>query len=227
MTEHEQRRLVNHRLAVLQHAEEVTGNVARTCRYYGISRQTFYKWLRRYEEQGLEGLRDRSSRPHQSPNATSAEVVGKIMYLRQSYHFGPHKIAMYLKRYHDISVSPSGVWRILKRLDLNRLPSSQRHKPHQQRWKRYEKPKPGHQVQVDVKFITPIGAAGKKYYQFTAIDDCTRIRVLRVYPRCNQKTAIQFLDYLLARLPFRVDSIQTDIHSQWWLDRAVVVQLAA
>ncbi len=122
---------------------------------------------------------------------------------------GPHKIAMYLKRYHDISVSPSGVWRILKRLDL-RLPSSQRHKPHQQWWKRYEKPQPGHQVQVDVKFITPIGAAGKKYHQFTAIDNCTRLRVLRIYPRCNQKTAIQFLDYLLARLPFPVDSIQTD-----------------
>jgi len=88
MIEYEQRRLVNHRLAILQHAEEVTGNVARTCRYYGISRQTFYKWLRRYEEQGLERLRDRSSRPHQSPNATNAEVVGKIVYLRQSYHFG-------------------------------------------------------------------------------------------------------------------------------------------
>ncbi|HSJ82675.1 MAG TPA: leucine zipper domain-containing protein, partial [Acidimicrobiia bacterium] len=47
---------------------------------------SFYKWLRRYEEQGLEGLRGRSSRPHYSPNATSAEVVGKIMYLRQHYH---------------------------------------------------------------------------------------------------------------------------------------------
>ena len=227
MTEHEQRRLVNHRLAVLQHAAEVTGNVARTCRYYGISRQTFYKWLRRYEEQGLEGLRDRSSRPHNSPNATNAEVVGKIMYLRQQYHFGPHKIAMYLKRYHDITISPSGVWRILVRLDLNRLPSSQRHKSHQRRWKRYEKPEPGHRVQVDVKFITPVGGAGKKYYQFTAIDDCTRLRVLRAYPRCNQKTAIQFLDYLLARLPFRVEVIQTDIHTQLCPDRAVVVQLAA
>lgn len=210
MTEHEQRRLVNHRLSVLQHAAEVTGNVAQTCRYYGISRQTFYKWLRRYEEQGLEGLRDRSSRPHHSPNATNAEVVGKIMYLRQHYHFGPHKIAMYLKRYHDISISPSGVWRVLARLGLNRLPSSQRHKSHQKRWKRYEKPEPGHRVQVDVKFITPVGAAGKKFYQFTAIDDCTRIRVLKAFPRCNQKTAIQFLDYLLARLPFRVEVIQTD-----------------
>ena len=210
MTEHEQRRLVRHRLSVLQHAAEISHNVAQTCRYYGISRQTFYKWLRRYEEQGPEGLRDRSSRPHTSPNATSAEVVGKIMYLRQHYHFGPHKIAMYLSRYHDITISPSGVWRILQRLDMNRLPSSQRHKSHEKRWKRYEKPQPGHRVQMDVKFITPIGAAGKRFYQFTAIDDCTRLRVLKVYPRCNQKTAIQFLDYLLARLPFRVEVIQTD-----------------
>lgn len=210
MTEHEQRRLVNHRLSVLQHAVEVTGNVSQTCRYYGISRQTFYKWLRRYEDQGLEGLRDRSSRPHHSPNTTSAEVVGKIMYLRQHYHFGPQKIAMYLKRYHDIRMSSSGVWRVLERLGMNRLPASQKHKSHQRRWKRYEKPQPGHRVQVDVKFITPVGAAGKKFYQFTAIDDCTRIRVLKAYPRCNQKTAIQFLDYLLARLPFRVDVIQTD-----------------
>jgi transposase len=44
-------------------------------------------------------------------------VVGKILYLRQNYHFGPAKIAMYLKRYHDVEVSHSGVWRILKRLD--------------------------------------------------------------------------------------------------------------
>ena len=198
MTEREQQRLVNHRLAVIRHAEEVTGNVAQTCRYYGITRQTFYRWLRRYEEKGLEGLRNKSHRPHHSPNATSAEVVGKIIYLRQNYHFGPSKISM------------SGVWRILERLELNRLPASQKHKTYQKRWKRYEKPKPGHAVQVDVKFITPVGGAGKRFYQFTAIDDCTRLRVLRVYPRCNQKTAIQFLDYLLAKLPFRVDVIQTD-----------------
>jgi transposase InsO family protein len=210
MTEQMQRRVVAHRLAVLQHAAEVTGNVSQTCRYYGISRATFYKWLRRYEEQGEQGLRDRSSRPFNSPRATSAEVVGKIMYLRQSYHFGPHKIAMYLKRYHEITISPSGVWRVLCRLDLSRLPSSQRHKRHEKRWKRYEKPQPGHRVQVDVKFVTPVGGAGKKFYQFTAIDDCTRLRVLRAYPRCNHQTAIQFLDYLLARLPFRVDAIQTD-----------------
>jgi len=43
------------RLAIIHHAEEVTGNVALTCRYYGISRTVFYRWLRRYEAGGLTG----------------------------------------------------------------------------------------------------------------------------------------------------------------------------
>jgi transposase InsO family protein len=102
------------------------------------------------------------------------------------------------------------VWRILKRLELNRLPASQRHKRHDRRWKRYEKPLPGHRVQLDVKFIAPLSGSRRKHYQFTAIDDCTRLRVLRIYPKLNQTTAIQFLDYVLERLPFRVEVIQTD-----------------
>jgi transposase InsO family protein len=210
MTERELDRHAAHRLAIIRHAQELTGNVAKTCRYYGISRQVYYKWLRRYEEGGLEALRDRSSRPHVSPKATRVEVVGKIIYLRQTYHFGPHKIAMYLKRYHDIALSPSGIWRILHRLEMSRLPSSQRYRRHRDRWKRYEKPEPGHRVQIDVKFIAPLPGSRRKYYQFTAIDDCTRLRVLRIYDRLNQRTAIQFLDYVLAKLPFRGERIQTD-----------------
>jgi transposase len=89
----------------------------------GISRPCFYKWLRLYEELGEAGLRDGSSAPLNTPKATKPEVVSKIIYLRQHYHFGPQKIAMYLDRYHDISISPSGVWRILNKLGMSRLPS--------------------------------------------------------------------------------------------------------
>ena len=183
MTEQQLARMAKRRLAILRHAEEITGNVALTCRYYGISRQIFSTWKRRYDAHGLDGLRDRSHRPHVSPGTTRTEVVGKIIYLRQHYHFGPAKIAMYLARYHDISISQSGVWRILKRLDLNRLPASQRYKRHDRRWRRYEKPLPGHRVQLDVKFIAPLPGSRRKHYQFTAIDDCTRLRVLRIYPQ--------------------------------------------
>jgi transposase InsO family protein len=198
------------RLAMIRHAQEVTGSIAKTCRYYGISRQCYYKWLRRYEDHGLEGLKDRSRAANSCPHATPTEIVGKVIYLRTNYHFGPQKISMYLHRYHDVTISVSGVWRILKRLELNRLPASQRYKRHKERWKRYEKPQPGHRVQIDVKFIEPIKGARRRHYQFTAIDDCTRLRALKIYDRCNQKTAIQFVDYVAEKFPFRIEAIQTD-----------------
>ncbi len=74
---------------MLRHAEEVSGNVSATCRYYGISCQLLYKWQRRYDELGEVGLRDGSSRPLHSPNAADPEIVGKVIYLRRSYQFGP------------------------------------------------------------------------------------------------------------------------------------------
>jgi transposase-like protein len=61
MTERELERRANRRLAVLRHVEEMWGNVAATCRYYGISRQCYHGWLRRYEADGIDGLKDRSS----------------------------------------------------------------------------------------------------------------------------------------------------------------------
>jgi hypothetical protein len=76
------------------------------------------------------------------------------------------------------------------------------------------RPLPGHRVQLDVKFIEPLAGSRsgsrRKHYQCTAIDDCTRLRVLRIYPQLNQQTALQFLDDVLERLPFRVEVIQTD-----------------
>ncbi|MBA7533840.1 IS481 family transposase ISRhba4 [subsurface metagenome] len=215
MTEKEILRKQRWRLGIIRHAEEVTHNIAKTCRYFGISRTAFYKWYERYQNDGVEGLKDRSCRPLHSPHATNPEIIAKIIYLRQTYHFGPWKIQMYLQRYHDISVSRSGVWRILKRLNMNCLPYNQRYKRHKERWKRYEKPEPGHRIQVDVKFLEKIPGTRRRYYQYTAIDDCTRLRVLKIYERCNQRSSIQFVDYVLSRLPFQAEVIQTDNGSEF------------
>ena len=146
------------------------------------------------------GLCDRPRTPHRSPRATAREVVSKILYLRQHYHFGPGRIAAYLKRFHQIAIAGSSVHRILKRHGMNRLPANQKHRPHGKRWQRYEKPQPGHRLQLDVKFLERIPGTRRRLYQFTAIDDCTRIRVLKVYDACNQRTAIQFIDEVLSAL---------------------------
>jgi len=207
----QQQRLIKLRLSWFRHVQEITHNVAKTCRYYGIARRTYYFWYNRYQEYGLEGLKDRSRRPHHSPRATKPEIIEKIVYLRQRYYFGPLKIQMYLLRYHDIKMTSSTIYRILKRMQMNRLPANQRYRPVKERFKRYEKPIPGHYLQVDVKFLNPLpGLTRKRFYQYTAVDDCTRIRVLKIYEKCNQKNSIQFIDYVLSKLPFPVHSIQTD-----------------
>ena len=109
-----------------------------------------------------------------------------------------------------MSVAGATVHRILVKHGMRRLPANQKHQHHAKRWKRYEKPQPGHRLQVDVKFLERIPGTRKRLYQFTAIDDCTRIRVLKIYDACNQATAIRFADDVVRRLPFRIHVIQTD-----------------
>ena len=224
MTKAEQARLVGWRLKVLQRAGDGPRRVAHTCRHFGISRKTFYKWKQRYAAHGAAGVGDRPRRPLRSPRATPADVVSKILYLRQHYHFGPRRIAAYLERFHRVAIAASSVHRILARHGLNRLPANQKHRPHGKRWQRYEKPQPGHRLQMDVKFLERIPGTRKRLYQFTAIDDCTRIRVLKVYDACNQTTAIRFIDEVIRRLPFRIQVVQTDngaefqSHFHWHLE---------
>jgi len=209
MTKTQQLRVTTWRSKILQHAAAI-GNVARTCRRFGISRKTFYKWRQRFVEHGDAGLCDRPTTPRRIPRATNDEVVSKIVYLRQHYHFGAPRIAAYLKRFHQVAIARSTVHRILTRRGMPRLPANQKHHAHGKRWQRYEKPQPGHRLQVDVKFLERIPGTRRRFYQFTAIDDCTRMRVLKVFDACNQRTAIQFIDDVLRRLPFRVLVVQTD-----------------
>src|SRR4029079_10992683 len=209
MTKAEQSRLTAWRLRILEQAAD-DGNVARVCRRFGISRKSFYKWKRRRAEYGDIGLCDRARTPVCSPRARAREVVSKILYLRQHYHFGAGRIAAYLSRFHQITIAVSSVHRILTRHGLPRLPANQKHRPHGKRWQRYEKPRPGHRLQMDVKFLERIPGTRKRLYQFTAIDDCTRIRVLKVYDACNQATAIRFANEVIRRLPFRIQVVQTD-----------------
>src|ERR687897_3342551 len=117
MTKGEQARLMAWRLRVLQQAAD-EDNVARVCRRFGLSRKSFYKWKQRREEHGDAGLCDRPRTPRRSPRATASDVVSKILYLRQQYHFGPGRIAAYLLRFHRITIAVSSVHRILQRHGL-------------------------------------------------------------------------------------------------------------
>jgi hypothetical protein len=171
MTKAEHIRLVTWRSKILQHAAAEHRTVSQTCRYFGIARKTYYKWAHRHKTHGDAGLCDRPRGPHRSPRAAPPDVVGKILYLRQQYHFGAGGIADYLRRFHQVAVARSTVHRLPGQHGMGRLPANQKYRSRGLRWQRYEKPQPGHRLQVDVKFLERIPGSRKRLYQFTAIDD--------------------------------------------------------
>jgi hypothetical protein len=70
--------------------------------------------------------------------------------------------------------------------------------------KRYSRPVPGDRIQIDVCKIVPA------VYQYTAIDDCSRYRVLGVYPRRIAANTLDFLERLIEEMPFPIQRIQSD-----------------
>jgi transposase InsO family protein len=201
---------IRKKLKILNHGKE-SGNVSKTCRYFGVSRETYYKWKNDLKLRGESALINSKPCPQNSKIRVAAEIEEKILHLRKHYYLGQLRISWYLMRYHNMKVSPGGVYGVLKRHGLNKLPQNQRKRSMEQ-FKRYEKQVPGHRIQVDVKFLFLKDQAGKevKRFQYTAIDDATRARALKIYNWHNQKCAVKFVDYFRNKFPFRIHTIQTD-----------------
>ena len=197
------------KLIILEYAREI-GNDSKACREFNVSRSTFYYWKKAFKEGGKDGLRRKKPVAYTHPKKIPAEIADKILEIRRSYQLGPERIMWYLERYHGIHVSDSSVYRILARHGENRLPEkAPRRAIHT---KRYAKTVPGHHIQVDVKFLSlkdPEGFLVRRF-QYTAIDDATRIRALRIYARHTQNNAIDFVDYVVEKFPFRIHTIRTD-----------------
>ena len=80
------------KLRVLNYAKEL-GNIAKTCRYFGISRETFYQGKIAYGTKGESGLINNKPCPENPKLRTDKAIEEKIIYLRTTYHFGPLKIS--------------------------------------------------------------------------------------------------------------------------------------
>lgn len=111
-------------------ATSPNANVAALCREFGVSRKTGYKWLERFEEQGVAGLEDMSRRPKESPLAVSGDVVAELVAIRVAHPtWGSKKLIEVAKRRlpADEVPSRSTVDRILKRAGLVQAGRRRRH----------------------------------------------------------------------------------------------------
>jgi transposase InsO family protein len=178
------------------------GHAGKVCQHYGISRFTLRKWLKRYEKEGKEGLLDCSSKPKISPLQKRNQAQEQIILnLRSERKLGARRLQSELKRLYDLSFSLSTIHKVLKKHNVPLL-SFKRH--YRKQIKRYSCKIPGERVQMDVCKIA------HELYQYTAIDDCTRYKILALYSRRTSGNTLDFLDQLQTRMPFPCQKIQTD-----------------
>jgi transposase InsO family protein len=205
---------VRRKAAILEYAQGI-GNVREACRDFSVPRSSFYRWKKAFSVEGKAGLVRKKPIARSHPRQIPPEFVEKILHLRTKYHLGPQRIAWYLDRYHGFKTSCSSVYRTLKRNGVGRLPRNVGRRAIHTR--RYAKQVPGHHIQMDVKFLSLTTRDGHKVrrYQFTAIDDATRVRALKIYRRHNQRSSINFIDYVIEKFPFRIHTVRTDRGHEW------------
>jgi transposase InsO family protein len=161
-----------------------------------LSRQTVSKWVRRYREQGVVGLRDRSSRPHRSPRRTGEAVELRVIELRRGRLAG-YRIAR------ETGLSVATVSRLLRRVRLSRW----RDLDPRPAVVRYEHPHPGDLLHLDIKGMTRFGEVavrgdgrlrGRQEHPgllalHVAVDDHSRVAFTRILPDQKSETTIGFL----------------------------------
>ena len=183
-------------------------SVSDTAIRYGVSRKTAHKWIKRYDGT-TDSLMDRSHRPHHSPRKHTESEIRKIRKRLKKY-----KWTDLIHAYQELvekdgyTRSYGGFKRIARQLKALKLKKTKRKK----KPKPYQRADyPGQKVQVDVKYVPGYCVVdGKKYYQYTAVDECTRWTFREMYEEHSTYSSRQFLEKLLQRAPFPIREIQTD-----------------
>ena len=204
------------------------GNARLTCRYFGISPQTFYRWKDRFDTYDLSRLEEKSRRPHQVRQPqTPVRVVERIQELREQYpRWGKEKLAVLLRR-EGIEISGSTVERVMRRLRargllvepenvrLAKLARRRRRKPRYavRKPKDYRVEGPGDLVEVDTLRVRL--CPNEIRFQFSARDVFIKYDGLRAYRRQTSTAGADFLHYLRKKFPFRIKAIQIDGGSEF------------
>jgi len=185
-------------------------------RQFNTTAKTVAKWVERFRAEGVDGLRDRSSRPLSSPGQTAPATCAVVEALRRQRFTGKQIAA-------EVGVAPATVCRILKRLGLNRLSALEPAAP----VRRYQRDNPGELIHIDIKKLGKIGIVGHRItgdrskrvrgigweYVHVCVDDASRIAFVQVKPDERKTSAVAFLKAAVsyyASLGVTVERVMTD-----------------
>lgn len=180
--------------------------VTEAAKYYHISRNAIYEWRHKYDGKSWKSLVDKSHRPHHHPKEhTPAE---KSMILKRYAYYKDDMIMLWDSLRKDgYTRSYTSLVRVVNKWIKPEIKQKQKSKP-----KPYQRAEyPGQKVQVDVKFVPSYCVVnGNKYYQYTAVDECTRWAFRELYDEHSTYSSADFLKKLILNCPFPIREVQTD-----------------
>ena len=187
--------------------------VTEAAKRYKQHRKTIYRWIEKYDGT-RKSLVNKSRRPHSHPKQHTEEEIKMIKkYKAQNKDAGLVVLWIKLMR-NGYSRSITSLYRVMQRLGIyKKAPSKKKKyipKPYQQMTH------PGERVQIDVKYVPTnclskeLRERGEKYYQYTAIDEYTRQRVLWASKEHSTYASAQFIDIVINKFKYKIECIQTD-----------------
>ena len=184
-------------------------SVTEVARLHRVSRTSIYRWQQRYDGT-VESLYEQSHRPHYHPRQHRAE---ELRFIRNVWShnkaLGLVCLHMVLTDKQGYTGSVSSLFRIMKKLGIGRKKQrKRRHVPMP-----YETPNvAGERVQIDVKYVPKscLVEGMPQLYQYTAVDECTRLRCRVIFDERTSWNAVRFLHCVRKRFPFDIRCVQTD-----------------
>jgi transposase InsO family protein len=199
---------MRYRQALIFYADKY--GVTKAAIRYKTNRQYIYRWKRRYDGT-LQSLADKSHRPHHHPNQHTENELKLIKDMRRRNPDAGLVVFWVKLMQRGYTRSITGLYRVLRKMGEMAV------KPPNPKYvaKPYEKMQyPGQRVQIDVKFVPAVclvgDAKGKKFYQYTAIDEYSRFRYLEAFEEHSSYSSAVFLEHMLKKFPFKVECVQTD-----------------
>jgi transposase InsO family protein len=196
------------RQSLLNYAEK--NGVTKAAIKYKTNRQYIYRWRKRYDGT-IRSLSDRSHRPQSHPNQHTPEELKLIFNMRRRNPVAGLIVFWVKLMQRGYTRSITGLYRVLIRQGQMAVkPPNPKHIPKTYELMYY----PGQRVQIDVKHVPAsclVGEAqGRKFYQYTAIDEFSRFRYLEAFEEASTYSSVLFLKHMLAAFPFAVECVQTD-----------------
>lgn len=196
------------RQRVIRYSEK--NGVTKASDRFWVSRKSIYEWKARYDGH-WKSLMDRSHRPKHHPAEHTEEEYELIR--RYWYRNKDDRMILWMKiREKGYQRSYKSMCRALKRMQLKEEKARHSYSPKPYAAAEY----PGQKVQIDVKFVPTYCVVGTaKYYQYSAIDEYSRLVYREMYDEHSTYSSQDFIRKVIAFFPFRIEMVQTDNGTEW------------